>query len=183
MTEGNWRGFETSFAGPPKAEAAYKIDIDDETIKVSFMSPLPAFYDTPYEPSEFIEGLWRWDCGEFWLFNPATGRYLEFNLSPTGAKWACVFVSPRVRADGTPPPKTRTEAWPGPNGWVATISIRHEEIQRCLGPSDGLRANATIILGGCPDEDPPLENLHSAVPLGAVDFHRPQDWVPLTKLI
>ena len=31
--------------------------------------------------------------------------------------------------------------------------------------------------------NPALENLHSIVELGAVDFHRPQDWIPLVELV
>lgn len=179
-----WRQFEASFNGLAKAEAAYKIDQDEDVLKITFLVNAPAYYETPYEPSEFIEGLWHWDCGELWLLNPSNGHYLEFNLSPTGAKWACTFTSPRVRAEDTPPPKSRTETWNAPGkGWMVSISIRYEEIERCIGASDGLFGNVTLILGGCPDVDPPLENLHSAVPLGAVDFHRPQDWVPLEDLM
>jgi len=43
----------------------------------------------------FHEQLWEYDVAEFFLSDPVTGNYLEFNLSPNGAHWACLFGSPR----------------------------------------------------------------------------------------
>lgn len=47
-------------------------------------------------PGQFTPGLWKCDTAEFFLAREDASRYLEFNLSPNGAWWACVFSAPRV---------------------------------------------------------------------------------------
>ncbi len=178
-----WRQFETSFAGPPKHEAAYRIQDDGTGMLVSFMAS-----KTPLELKmsflDFIvEGLWRADCGELWLYSPSTGRYIEINVAPNGAWWACVFSAPRLRDEECERPKCDTTRADSKSGWLSTIYVSWDEIRRCLQSTEDLHANVTLILDGCPDVDPPLENLHSAVKLGAVDFHRPHEWVPLADLM
>ncbi len=132
----------------------------------------------------FIEGLWRFDCGELFLVQPLTGRYLEINLAPNGAWWSCVFSGVRARDEAILPPQIEG-IWSSvaERGWEAGFSLSFAEIERCLGSSEGLRGNVTLILGGCPDVDPPLENLHSVARLGAVDFHRPHEWLGLDELL
>jgi hypothetical protein len=180
---GAWVPFDASFAGPPKEHAAFKLDIEADFIEVTFFAPGPPFFCLEVGPSDFHEGLWRFDCGELWLCNPENGRYLELNLAPNGAFWSCVFALPRLRDGDIKSPLCLTRSITDMEGWFSTLTISRSEIERSLGTFDGLIGNVTLILGGCPDVDAPLENLHSAVPLGAVDFHRPQDWVPLSNLI
>ncbi|MEI7575700.1 MAG: hypothetical protein WCK51_02325 [Armatimonadota bacterium] len=68
-------------------------------------------------------------------------------------------------------------------GWRAGFELSWKEIERSLGSAEDLRGNITLILGGCPDVNPPLENLHSVAKLGAVDFHRPHEWLSLDQLV
>lgn len=136
------------------------------------------------KPNQYFEGLWRGDCGELWLASSESSRYIEVNLAPNGAWWTCVFSSPRIRDINCPSPQCQdlqSEALG--QYWQASLTLPWTEIFRCLQSEEPPVANVTIVLGGCPDHDAPHENLHSAVPLGAVDFHRPQDWVPLSDLI
>lgn len=179
---GRWVGIETNLAGTQVNSAAYMLEIEEREFKISFQSHRPAFLD-PSRPTGFHEGLWRYDCGELWLLNRETGAYVETNVAPNGAYWSCVFAFPRLRDGAIEPPRCTAQSWIAPQGWMVTLSIPRSEVERCLGPTDNLSGNVTLILGGCPDIDPPLENLHSVVPLGAIDFHRPQDWVPLTDLM
>lgn len=44
---------------------------------------------------EFTPELWKYDVAELFLANPATGEYLEFNLTSNGAWWASKFSSVR----------------------------------------------------------------------------------------
>jgi hypothetical protein len=129
---------------------------------------------------EFFEGLWYGDCGEFFLYAPSTQRYIEVNVAPNGAWWSCVFSAPRVRDLACSPPAISRTVDALDRGWQVGFSLELEEVFRCLGSVEDVRGNITLILGGCPDDDPPLGNLHSAAHLKEVDFHRPQDFVLLS---
>lgn len=131
----------------------------------------------------FVEGLWRFDCAELFLLNPANSRYVEFNFSPSGAWWCCAFSAPRQRDTSVQPPNVRFEnAEIRSDGWTLEVSLDWSDIEAILGSREGLKGNVTLILGGCPDENPPLENLLTVAPLTAVDFHRPHEWLPLEEL-
>ena len=179
-----WRAFEQSFAGQAVHSGAYRLLVTEAGLQVGFVAKKPPVIIELANLNEFYEGLWRADCGELWLASPVNGRYIEVNLGPNGAWWACVFSSNRIRDLACPPPACTdilTEALG--QFWQASLVVPWEDIFRCLQSEEAPTAIVTLILNGCPDVDPPLENLHSAVPLGAVDFHRPQDWVPLSNLI
>jgi len=179
----DWRPFLTSFAGPCKPFYGYKFELGEEGICIHFSGLKPPYYNEDNLPYAFVEGLWRHDCGELWLCNPENGRYIEINLAPDGCRWTCVFSLPRLRDGEIHAPNCVPDSMLGETGWFANLRISWSEIERCLGSRENLIGNVTMIEGGCPDKNPPLENLHSIVELGAVDFHRPQDWVPLSNLI
>ena len=153
----------------------------EQTLEVGFRSQEPTFQS---HQLGFVEGLWRHDCGELFLFQPSTGRYLEINLAPNGAWWSCAFSGVRTRDVQIDPPQLENiESKPADVGWSAGFSLPLSEVERCLGDSTNLKANVTLILGGCPDISPSLENLHSLATLSAVDFHRPDEWLQLEELL
>lgn len=47
---------------------------------------------------QFVEGLWKYTVVELFLGEKNSDEYLEFNLSPDGAWWACAFRSYRERS-------------------------------------------------------------------------------------
>jgi hypothetical protein len=175
------RRFETSFAGAPKVPASYALTHNEAELQIEFRVETTPHVCPEAAAGEFYEGLWRFDCGELWLASPVTGRYIEFNLAPNGAWWACVFSAARVRDLGTAPPIVTTQGRFAAEGWTASLSVAWADIRRCLQDEAEPNANLTLVVGGCPDENAPLENLHTVCPLSEVDFHRPQDWQPLTK--
>jgi hypothetical protein len=177
------KSFDSSFAGPPKVNASYRLESQTKGLQITFLVSGDALCHPEVLPNDFFEGLWKFDCGELWLYSAETGRYLEFNLAPNGAWWSMVFESPRVRAKGCGSPKCITSGTIQEGFWQATLFVSFEEIERCLGACSGWSGNVTLVIGGCPDNEVPLENLHTIVPLKAVDFHRPQDWVPLESLV
>ena len=180
---GRWTQFNLNFVGPALFSSAYKLDLHESFIRIGFITEKDPYILPNDQPPGFREGLWRADCGELWLANPGSVRYLEINLAPNGDWWACVFSSPRTRDFGTEPPQCSTENFVSANAWYVWINLPKAEIERCLGTSENLVGNVTLVLGGCDHPDEKLENLHSIVQLGAHDFHRPQDWVPLSNLI
>lgn len=172
--------FLRSIGGEAKKRGDYAFNVQDNVIELGFKS-----YESPYvsDATGFHEGLWHFDCGELFLLQPATGRYLEINLAPNGAWWSCVFTDVRQRAADIMPPQV--EVWSDSvteAGWSAGFRLPMVEVERCLGSSKGLSGNITLILGGCPDRQVTLENLHSVAKLGAVDFHQPHEWLTLSDL-
>ncbi|MEI7984060.1 MAG: hypothetical protein WCI55_00405 [Armatimonadota bacterium] len=181
---GEWRPFLTSFVGSPKAECWYCLDRASEFFQIAFLVKSPAYMNPEISEAVVFEGLWHHDCGELWLGNAENGRYLEINLAPNGAHWTCAFVLPRLRdGDCRPPICTPNSHLVEETQWYSELRIANSEVERCLGSLDSLVGNVTLVLGGCDHPNEKLENLHSIVPLGAHDFHRPQDWVPLSNLI
>lgn len=179
-----WRSLNETFAGTSIYNAGYQFLDHEDSFEVKFTLEKWPINATIAEPGAFYEGLWKGDCAEFWIYSAEAQKYLEFNLGPNGAWWTCVFTGPRVRDLSVQPPECETTSVEIPGtGWAASISVSKEEVFRCLGTLDNLRGNVTLLTDGCPDSDPPPENLHTAIPLGDIDFHRPQDWVPLEKLM
>ena len=173
--------FETSLAGPATKHGEFSCARSDSELRLDYRS-----HETPFvlDADGFFEGLWRGDCGELFVLQPKTRRYLEINLAPNGAWWSCVFTAVRTRDESIQPPQLEDiRSKLGEHGWEAGFSISFAEIERCLGSVEDLRGNVTLILGGCPDPNPPLENLHSVALLGAVDFHRPHEWTAFEDLL
>jgi hypothetical protein len=133
---------------------------------------------------EFVEGLWEGDVAELFLLNPATGFYMEFNLSPGGAWWCCAFDAPRVRS-GSPAPLPGVEARAAgldDGGWEAELAVPLASLPMGLAfdPLDpgATRGNVAFCLGR-PQRHFTLADLG----VGPPDFHRPSKWVPLRGML
>jgi hypothetical protein len=127
------------------------------------------------EVTGFQEGLWSRDVLE--LFIPcrhaATGtentggkeaRYLELNLSPAGAWWACLFDGYRARSPEQPfPCEVRTWSERRERSWSAALALPLGAIGVKL---DLKRLRFCAILG-----DPRRFLIHGASPGGTPDFH------------
>ena len=131
----------------------------------------PAQLHPKARPGNFQADLWQYDVAEFFLADPQTGRYFEFNLSPNGAWWTCEFTAPRVRAAAVDiaMPDVATFSELAPDGsWLAAMAIPLDLLQARLNFGDSTRVNVTMILGA------PDPQFISAIPLpGEPDFHQP----------
>ncbi|GAA5496651.1 hypothetical protein Rhal01_02836 [Rubritalea halochordaticola] len=132
----------------------------------------PASIHPQARPGQFQAELWKHDVAEFFLLDPQTGRYLEFNLAPNGAWWSAEFTAARVRAEeeDSPFPDVATYADLAPDGsWMcaAAIPLKHLRERFNFGPETKL--NAAFILNS------PEQKFLSAAHLGdgEPDFHRP----------
>ncbi len=117
----------------------------------------------------FHEHLWEYDVAEFFLRDPVTGNYLEFNLSPNGAHWACLFDSPRRPLAELRETGATSLATCGPEGWQARADLPLAWLKEHLHFGSDTRMNATFILNS------PIQQFLTAVCLGGgePDFHRP----------
>ncbi|MGE9268717.1 MAG: hypothetical protein ACQKBY_11520 [Verrucomicrobiales bacterium] len=128
---------------------------------------------------EFRAELWKYDVGEFFLADPRSGRYLEFNLSPNGAWWAALFDAPRrISAQECELGRVRASGEIGESSWLAQASIPRQALEKLFPDWSDLRLNATFILGS------PEQIFVSAADLKAVkpDFHRPAHF-PRLRLV
>lgn len=121
-------------------------------------------------PGVFQEELWKHDVAELFLADPASGRYLEFNLAPNGAWWMCEFSAPRVVAHSEPMPEVSTFAELAADGtWLAALSLPLDLLRARIGFGESTRANVTMIL-----ESPRQRFLSAcALPGETPDFHQP----------
>ena len=123
----------------------------------------------------FMQGLWERDCTEAFLLNPDTGAYLELNLSPSGAWWACLF---RKKLDRITPDGLRLAGATGTGhvetgSWTTELRIPLSSLPPELAFAPGrTRANLCFCLGHGPQHYLTLRDLGHGRP----DFHQPERW-------
>ena len=128
------------------------------------------------EPNQFQEGLWESDVGELFLLEPESGRYLEINLAPNGAWWACWHSGVRQREEEQPSfDGIEAQGTSDDHGWEASISLPFA----LFAEPQSLRYNITFILNS------PAQTFHSLAELPGEqpDFHQPQFFLPLTSQV
>lgn len=122
----------------------------------------------------FAENLWHRDVAEFFVASPAADRYIEFNLSPRGAWWACLFAGPREALPAQPAPDfCRASGVFGAQGWDAQARVPLAFLEGIGLPLASCRLAVAAIL-----ESPEQIFLTTAPMQGPKpDFHRPWDWM------
>lgn len=131
-------------------------------------------------PSQYQAELWKFDVAEFFLSDPITGHYLEFNLSPNGAWWTCGFSGVLEAANQEPSsvPGVETFGEEFEHSWRAHASFPLAWLEEHYHFGSNSRINATFILNS-PDQifltaAPPSE--------GKPNFHQP-DLFPRVEFI
>ena len=125
------------------------------------------------KPGEFREELWKYDTAEFFIAAESGSPYMEVNVAPNGAWWACAFSAPRVRdAAAGVPVAVRTTGEVTPEGWRCSASLPLAYLRSMDIDIFSCRLAATCILNS-PDY---LFYTTSDDQSGEPDFHRPQSW-------
>ncbi len=131
----------------------------------------------------FVEGLWEKELAEVFLCSAEGPRYLEVNLSPTGAWWSCSFHSYRKRDSSAP--LEGVTAWASPlsatsESWEAGLRIPLASIASAINfsPNDlPSRANVSgVVLSGKGPLYLTYGNLRAKEP----DFHLADKFPTLT---
>lgn len=133
------------------------------------------------QEGRFLEGLWEGDVVEAFLLNPATGYYLEINLAPGGAWWACGHKAPRVRAKsaGSLLEGVRAQVLPKEHGWSAALRLPVANLPPELAFHPAItRGNVAFCLGR-PRRYLSVADLGGGTP----DFHRPGRWMALSDML
>ncbi len=149
----------------PPVKCLYQNDFEE--IRLSFSREAAATVHPDAREAAFLEGLWDYDLVEAFFLEPRTGRYLEINLAPNGAWWACWHRGVRLREAVQPEWKgIFTEGKMSPQGWQARITLP----KSLFSDSRDLRYNITAVL------NTPHQTFHSVAKLPGTepDFHQPE---------
>lgn len=135
--------FATDWFGAPLPGAiSYQVRLTESELLFTAAINVAPSYDPTQKAGDFVEGIWRYDAAELFIAEAEVSeaplmslanedttqtqrwknvRYQEFNFSPLGAWWSCVFDSYRVRASKQPLPlEAAAKHLPGGND--STIS-------------------------------------------------------------
>ena len=162
----DWLGEEIT---PP---LMFSLAIDSHRLWFIAAGKTPSKMHPQARPGAFVAELWRYDCAELFLCDPASGRYFEFNLAANGAWWNAEFVAPRQRADeldiAFPEVGTFAELSPE-GGWMSAMAIPLDLLEARIGFGSETRINVTFITGT------PAQQFLSAtkLPEAAPNFHQP----------
>ena len=131
----------------------------------------------------YCEELWRYDCVELFMRGEGSDGYMEFNLSPGGAWWACWFRAPRKVASEEPRRmfcgrgvQARGECTQ--NSWRAQLSVPWDLLTEHGICRESCRAAVCAILLDENGERRFMTSYHNE-PSDPPDFHRPHLWLPL----
>lgn len=166
-------GLERDWSGKAlQAPAGFALVMDAERLWFIAHHRKAAMLHPQARPGRFQAELWRYDVAEWFVADPVSGRYFEFNLAANGAWWSCEFTGPRVRAEATDiaMPEIATFADIAPDGaWIAAMAIPVRFLKARLDFGPHSRINVTMIL------ETPDQRFVTAADLGGgePDFHRP----------
>ncbi len=178
----NLFGLETDWYGEKMAKpATFGMAVDRDYFWFVGGHQEPASMHPDARPGEFQAELWKYDVAEFFLLDPTTGKYLEFNLAPNGAWWSAMFTAPRVREneEDVPFPDVATYADLAPGGsWMAAAAIPLKHLRSMLNFGDASKMNMTFILNSPDQKFLTASKLNDAG--GEPDFHLPEKFKDVT---
>lgn len=128
--------------------------------------PGAAWCNRALAPGTFLEGLWEQDVAELFL-RDESGTYQEFNVSPAGAWWSCVFSAYRQRKVPQPAPPRGVAVLHrrSPERWMVQLQVPLNELAVSWSPQTAL--HVAVI-----QHQPAQRFLSSSpVPGGEPDFH------------
>lgn len=168
----DWRG------GPLASSFDWAFVLDPKTLWFCARVPGRPDFERSHLPGEFVEGLWERDVAEFFI-QDSSGRYQEFNVSPSGAWWTVLLMSYRTRAEATLEPRlAAVDTGISDGGWSAVLGVARDDLSVAL--EEGSRLHVSGIV------HKPVKQYLSSKPVPSIDpdFHypdcfQPTEFVPL----
>lgn len=151
---------------------------ETELIYRAARNEAPALHPTAIAGA-FSADLWRYHCAEFFLAAPEGTPYMEFNLAPNGAWWACVFTAPRTAAEQVPDLSAiRASGTVTPQGWEAEMRVPLSLLTACGIPLPECRLAIGAALPQNGADRWLTTTPHDAA--APADFHTPAAWALTT---
>ena len=161
------------FGNPVSPAIEYSFSTDGERLTFRASQAAVVHAHPEGKSGEFREELWKYDTAEFFIAAESGSPYVEVNISPSGAWWACAFSAPRV-------PLSPATDWTGveasgmvtEQGWQCSISI-----PLCILANLGIRPESCRLAATAILNSPDYIFLTTAEDTsGEPDFHRPHAW-------
>lgn len=149
---------------PPPVDISFVVACSPDEILFGGEVRASASFEDGLVPGQFVEGLWGRDVLELFVGERSSPGYLELNLAPSGAWWACLFERYRERRSQQPFP-CAARVWCERSGgsWRAALALPVASLGIEL---DLDRLRVCAITG-----DPRRFSIENAPPAGAPDFH------------
>lgn len=192
------------FGAPLPGPISYRLTLQPDELIFSATFNVAPSYNPAHKAGEFVEGIWLHDAAELFIAEAITqddsggesgwknARYQEFNFSPLGAWWSCVFDSYRVPAAQQPAPLAAAAAQKptivptiqttlSPNSWSMTASIPRSlilvnSLNQPLSPAHPSSLNIAFIIN-----ETTFASLNARADL-TPDFHRVDTYPKIAKL-
>lgn len=161
----NWQGESL------KTPAGFGMAMDHENFWFVASRNKPASTHPDAYSGRFTPELWKYDVAEFFMYDPLSERYLEFNLAANAAWWCAEFTEPRHRAYEEDVEMIGVRAYSdlSPDGsWVAAVSIPLDILKARVNFGASSQMNVSFII-----ESPDQQFLTANAPQGEEpDFHQ-----------
>lgn len=159
--------------GKPVVPVEYCFSIEEDCLVFRASQAAPVTIHPEAQPGVFKEELWMYDTAEFFVADAEGKNYMEFNLCPNGAWWACAFCSPRQPLVGAGIPEgVETIGSVTPGGWGCSARVPLAYLRSIGIDIRNCRLAATCILNS-----PDYQFCTTSDDLsGEPDFHRPLSW-------
>ncbi len=163
------------YGKPLALPVEYSFTIEGDNLVFRAAQSAPVLIHPEATPGAFTEELWKYDTAEFFVADAEGKHYLEFNLCPNGAWWACVFSGPRQVLEGAAAPTgVTTSGCVTPTGWGCSACLPLAYLRSVGIDIENCRLAATCILNS-----PDYHFCTTSDDLsGEPDFHRPWSWAP-----
>ena len=182
-TISKWRSGDPSISealegDPVVSPPRFRLEMGSDFLQFTVGCDRPAWNDlAKAKPKTFLANLWKQDVGELFIKAAASDRYLEINLSPYGAWWACVFSDHRKSDNSIALPKVQSPlSSVQAEAWQSSLVLPLDYLETTLGFGEGSKANVCFILGPA---DARRHFSWAPLPVGPPNFHRAADFVPV----
>lgn len=161
------------YGNPVAAPVEYSFAIEGDFLVFRASQAAPVAIHPEARPGVFTEELWKYDTAEFFVADAEGKNYMEFNLCPNGAWWACAFCGPRLPLAGVGVPQgVETAGSITPAGWGCSACVPLAYLESIGISIRNCRLAATCILNS-----PDYQFCTTSDDLsGEPDFHRPWSW-------
>lgn len=167
------------FGKPAPALVEFSVALNSEHLMLVGRCNQRASADPSLSVGQFFEGLWEKDVAELFVRRPGSDRYVEFNLSPYGAWWACRLDGHRNRVgDFAEVAGARCLSEVSSDHWCAGMEIPLKPVEDHVGPILQAEANVTFVLY-TPE---PAYLTFADLGGGTPDYHRYEKLLPLEQL-
>lgn len=170
-----WLSFTADWYGQtPRYRAQFSLALDGDQFIYRFRADKAAECDLRLPRGQFVEGLWEQDVAELFVMAPS-GRYQEFNLSPTGAWWCALFSGYREKETTLPDLPVTIENSRDETSWSVKLSLPIQALVVLENTSwHEALWNATAIL----DPGRPVYLCWGQQNGNQPDFHRADNFLP-----